>query len=47
MQRPLFLPETPDLVGLVHEACVQFLLSPDRFLWSNIPRISYLHTSSK
>ena len=47
MQRLLFLPETPDLVGLAYEDCVQFLLSPERSLWSNIPGISYLHTSSK
>ena len=31
MQRPLFLPYTPDLVGLAHEDCVQLLLSPDHF----------------
>ena len=37
----------PDLVDLAHEDCVQFLLSPDRFLLSNSPGISYLHTSSK
>ena len=49
MQRPLFFTSTPDRVGLTHEDCVQFLLLPDRFLWSNIPGISYLHvhTSSE